>query len=70
MDVQEIGLGTWNGLISLRIGKSGGEFLIIWETITFLTRALLHKIFIKNGKYMCNITIYFLDLLLCKYSQV
>ena len=26
MDIQEIGLGTWIGLISLRIGKSGGEF--------------------------------------------
>jgi hypothetical protein len=26
MDIQEIGLGTWIELISLRIGKNGGEF--------------------------------------------
>jgi hypothetical protein len=25
MDIQEIALGTWIGMLSLRIGKSGGE---------------------------------------------
>jgi hypothetical protein len=36
MDIPEIVLGTWIGLISLRIGKSwGGDFFIIWETIRF-----------------------------------
>ena len=31
-----------------------GNFLIVWETIRYLIRALLHKIFLKIfcGKYM------------------
>jgi hypothetical protein len=37
MDIQEIGLGTWIGLFSLRIGKNGGEFFM-WETIRFFNK--------------------------------